>query len=76
MLADFAMSPFLELLPQRCPDSEQLYEGYVARIKNTFIELGPKNARSKRSVSCTPTFEFSKLDPALAAPIDEINFEI
>lgn len=58
------MSPRLGLLPSGC---EELYTGYITRIKNTFIDITPKEAR-QRSHSC-----FAKFEPSCPPPATRIK---
>lgn len=47
-------------------DEQQLFEGYVAVVKNTFIDIKKQPARPKRSSSCSPRFELPDFNRALA----------
>jgi hypothetical protein len=57
----------------RCDGREQcelVYQGYVARIKNTFIDLVPQRSGTKRSLSCSARFGLSNSDSVLEKPED------
>jgi hypothetical protein len=61
------MSPFLEGMSKwEAKGDDNLYDGYVASVKNTFIDIAVKPQRLKRSISCSATFRLSKFDSTVA----------